>query len=112
MGEWRPDALRKARRQYEANHGDITLEEIGKRVGKLLGGKPPSVAVLSYIFKTGREPRLSLGVALAVVLEADPVAIALPNRTAPARDPRPPLSEPEELAPRKDRTREQRRKGA
>lgn len=111
MGDWNPEALRRARRRYEAEHGDIKLEEIGKRAGKLLGQKAPSVQVLSYIFKNGREPRFTLGVALAVVLEADPAAIALPSPPATGRAPRPPLGG-DELAPRAPAVPVRRRKGA
>lgn len=73
------ERLRQALREFNARHRtDLTMSEIGRRLAGTVGGEPLSVARVSYLFN-GQEPRATLALALAFVLEADPFALYLPN---------------------------------
>src|SRR5690349_18919988 len=75
--EWDPAELRRARKRFEIENGDISYKEIGRQVAAILRrARPVSVAIVSYWF-TKREPKFSEGLALARVLHADPFAIGL-----------------------------------
>ncbi len=81
--EWRA-ALFRARRLYEARHGaDLTYAEIGEQVAKLLRRKTPVRKQQVASWFAGVVPNFSLGVALATVLEVDPVALGLPQGEEP-----------------------------
>ena len=78
--EWKR-ALFSARRLYEARHGvDLTYGEIGVRVAKLLRRESPVRKQQVASWFAGVVPNFQLGVALAQVLEVDPVELGLPLR--------------------------------
>jgi hypothetical protein len=120
--EWK-GALFRARRLYEARHGrDLTYSEIGVEVAKLLRRKAPVSKQQVASWFAGVVPNFSLGVALATVLETDPVALGLPGPVdvaeRPAADVRAGLSDvtdaeldaAEDAAKREAEKRRRRRK--
>lgn len=91
--EWRA-ALYEARRLYEARHGeDLTYTEIGVQVAKLLRRRTPVSKQQVASWFAGVVPNFSLGVALATVLQVDPVAIGLPQGEEGAATPEPVTSD-------------------
>lgn len=80
--EWKRDLFR-ARRLYEARHGvDLTYSEIGTRVAELLRRGTPVRKQQVASWFAGVVPNFHLGVALAQVLEVDPVELGLPPQAA------------------------------
>ena len=66
------EQLRRARKEYELRHGDITQAELGKRVAEWLRDpKGYSAAMANKWFGGKGEPNFSVGVAIFSVLEAD-----------------------------------------
>lgn len=73
-GRW-PERIRRAWYLYQAKHGSATQEEVGDKVAALLGRDPFTRQQINDYF-TKVEPRFTVGVAFAVALEHDPVALA------------------------------------